>query len=69
MEIILNNPYQEEETRWFTSGEELIRLVLGIYNDPIADKAMREQAMDLFDRLMEHYAGDAQKVLGEWDRR
>lgn len=69
IDIILNNEHQAEESPWVTGGEELIRLVLRIYADPTADDTMREQAMNVFDRLMERYAGQAQKVLAEWDRR
>lgn len=49
-------------------GEQLIRLVISIYTDPTAD-ALRSRAMDVFDRLMDVFKGQAQMVLGEWDRR
>jgi hypothetical protein len=69
IEMILDNEYPVDESPRWVGGEELIRLVLRIYNDPAADGATCKQAMDVFDRLMERYTGQAQKVLGEWDRR
>jgi len=67
IEIILDNKYQSKETPWMPGGEEIIRLVLSVYNSPTSTSELRKQAMNLFDSLMERYAGDAQKVLGEWD--
>ena len=52
--------------RWHSGIEELIRLVLKIYTDPTA-KALRGNAMDVFDMLMEKYSGYAYRVLDEWD--
>ncbi len=69
VEISLNNKYEAEDSPRFTGGEELVRLVLRIYTDPTADDALREQAMNVFDKLMERYIGQAQQVLEEWDRR
>lgn len=69
VDTILNNEYRADASLWISGGEELIRLVLRIYTDPSSDDKMRANAMDLFDRLMERYAGEAQKVLKEWDRR
>ena len=36
---------------------------------PTALTAETLSALDIFDRLMDLYAGQAQAVLGEWDRR
>jgi hypothetical protein len=66
---ILNNLQNEQSEIRFSGGEELIRLVLRVYTDPTADNATREDAMDLFDHLMEKASWAAQKVLSEWDRR
>jgi hypothetical protein len=67
VETVLDNKFQPAETPWLVGGEELIRLILGIYNNPSSASEIRGQAMNLFDRLMERHAGDAQKVLKEWD--
>jgi hypothetical protein len=48
-------------------SEELVRLVIRIYTDPTADGLRRENATDLFDRLMGS-SGYAWRVLEEWDR-
>lgn len=53
---------------WHSGTDEIIRLVLKIYiSSPDSD--IRRQAMDLFDELLEHFTGSAQKVLLEWDRQ
>jgi hypothetical protein len=69
VEKLLANEGREVEEPAFkiTGGEELVRLVLRIYTDPSA-AALRGRAMDIFDRLMDVYTGQAQMVLGEWDR-
>lgn len=69
VDAILKNPHMEQSEIRFAGGEELIRLVLRVYTDPTVDKAIRENAMDLFDHLMEKSSWAAQKVLAEWDRR
>ncbi len=69
VDIVLDNEYPVENRMWTHGSDELIRLVLRIYNDPTATDALRERTMDVFDRLMERYAGQAQQVLEEWDRR
>jgi hypothetical protein len=57
----------EVRNQWHTGIEELIRLVLKIYVDPLSLEC-QEEAMDVFDLLMQHFSGLAQKVLTEWDR-
>lgn len=37
--------------------------------EPTSDDALRQRAMDIFDRLMERFPGQSQHVLEEWDRR
>ncbi len=69
VETVLDNEYPVENRMWTHGSEKLIRLVLRIYNDPTATYTMRERAMDVFDRLMARYAGQAQQVLEEWDQR
>lgn len=66
--LILNNQYSSEETIWDTGAEKLIRLVLNIYHDPTVLR-LREKAMDVFDRLMDRYTSEAQRVLRQWDDR
>ena len=68
IETFLDNP-PTEEVPWFSGGEELIRTVVRIYNDPTTDNVVRTRAMDVFDRLMERFGGQAYLVLDEWDRR
>jgi hypothetical protein len=55
--------------RSWSGIEELIRLVLRIYMDATSDDALKERAMDVFDKLMEKHSGQAYKILSEWDRR
>lgn len=69
VDTILNNHQIEQSEIRSSGGEELIRLVLRVYTDPTVDTATREEAMDLFDHLMEQSSWAAQKVLSEWDRR
>jgi hypothetical protein len=70
VERLLGNEGREVDDPAFriTGGEELIRLVLRIYTDP-SSASLRGRAMGVFDQLMDVYAGQAQAVLGEWDRR
>jgi len=65
----LGNKPGAVDAEGFAGGTELIRLVLRVHNDPVADDALRARAIDAFDRLMERFADDAQRALGEWDRR
>jgi hypothetical protein len=67
--FVLQNPHQPTGWRQFDAGEELIRLILRVYTDPISTAQMRRTAMDLFDQLMQRYAFEAHKILSEWDRR
>lgn len=66
---ILDNASVHPGVTWAAGGEKLIRLVLRTYTGPTVDGSTRRWAMDLFDRLMEHYTGAAQNALSEWDRR
>lgn len=66
--LLANEGHEVEEPAFKTTGgEELVRLVLRIYTDPFA-ASLRGRSMDIFDRLMDVYTGQAQMVLGEWDR-
>ena len=69
IKITLNNNNIVDQTPWLSGAEEFIRLVMRIYLDPTIDAETRREAMDIFDLLMEKYAGFAQKVLAEWDQR
>ena len=70
VERLLGNRGREVEEPAFgiTGGEELVRLVLRIYTDPSVDNVTRERALDDFDQLMDIFTGQAQMILGEWDR-
>jgi hypothetical protein len=64
----LDNPHEPGERHSHFNGEELIRVVLRIYADPGSTDAVRRSSMDVFDKLMERYAGWAYQILEEWDR-
>jgi hypothetical protein len=49
--------------------EELLRLVLQIYNYPFGSEELRKDAMDVFDSLMKDYSAEARGILKEWDLR
>ena len=68
LEAMLSNSQARDSIRR-TGGEELVRLVLRVYTHPTSDRALRERAMDAFDKLMERYAYEAQRALNEWDQR
>ena len=68
VETALDNRLPTERSLRRTGGEGFIRLVLRVYN-ATADPALRERAMDAFDRLSVEYAYEAQSVLDEWDQR
>jgi len=69
VDAALANPHEEDAGRRFMGVEELIRLVLRVHVDPTARAATRARAMDVFDRIMERHAGQANAILEEWDRR
>jgi len=66
---LLDNKFWQGQSSWKFGVEDLIRLVLGIYNDPTTTAEIKNQTMNLFDQLMKHYTGEAYKVLAEWDSR
>ena len=67
IQALLNKTAQPNQ--WQSGMEELMRLVLRIYMSPLEDEAVREEALDTFDLLMEQYGGIATKILSQWDRR
>lgn len=69
IELILGNPHVESSEFHFDGGEELIRLVLRVYSDPLGGAALREHAMNVFDQLLIRSPGPGQMVLQEFDRR
>lgn len=69
VEIILNNKHKAEGPPYFRGGEELVRLVIRIHTSSLADETEREQAMNVFDKLMERFTFNALVVLQEWDQR
>ncbi len=60
---------KEQPDQWRSGIEELMRLVLQIYTSPTVNDATKDEAMDTFDLLMQQYAGTANNILSEWDRR
>lgn len=60
---------RDPSLRFSGGGEDLVRLVLGIYTSPLSDEDLRKRAMDVFDQLMTVFTGQALMVLSEWDRR
>jgi hypothetical protein len=69
IELVLGNPHVEAPEFHFAGGEELIRLVLRVYSDPLGGVALREHAMNVFDQLLARSPGPGQMVLQEFDRR
>jgi hypothetical protein len=69
VELILSNSHAEDSELHFAGGEELIRLVLRVYTDPLAGAGLREHAMNVFDQLLMRSPGPGQMVLKEFDRR
>lgn len=69
LQTVLDNAHAPKSYPSYGDGEVLVRLVIRIYTDPTVEGAVRTEAMHTFDRLMERYQGDVERVLGEWDRR
>jgi hypothetical protein len=69
IELILGNSHAEASELHFAGGEELIRLVLRVYSDPLGGTQLREHAMNVFDCLLMRSPGPGQTVLQEFDRR
>ncbi len=69
VELILDNPHADDSEFYFAGGEELIRLVLRVYTDPLGGAGLREHSMNVFDQLLMRSPGPSQKVLQEFDRR
>lgn len=66
---LLDNQLWQDQSYWHFGIDDLIRLVLQIYTSSTVTEDIQEIAMDLFDRLMQQFSGEAYKVLEEWDRR
>jgi hypothetical protein len=67
VEAVLENQHRSAASLWGSGGEDFVRLVLRVYNDATVNDALRERALDAFDRLTDEYAYEAQSVLDEWD--
>jgi hypothetical protein len=67
-ETLLNSREADDQYTGFSGGEDLVRLVLRIYTDPVADSGLRGRAITLFDQLMDRFSGYALAALAEWDR-
>lgn len=59
----------QEQGGFFSGINEMIRLVVRIYNNPTTETQLRSEAMDVFDVFMERFSLQAQAVLSEWDSR
>jgi hypothetical protein len=68
VDAMLANQHDEGGDSVFYGGEQLVRLVLGVYTDASATRELRERAAGVFDRLMERYSAGALEALSEWDR-
>lgn len=66
---LLDNQLWQDQSHWRFGIDDLIRLVLRIYTASTVTEDIQKKAMDLFDRLMQQYSGEAYKVLAEWDSR
>jgi hypothetical protein len=66
--VALDNQHGGDEKRWF-DGRTFIQFVLRVDTDPTCGLDVKQQAMDVFDRLMEQYGDLAESILAEWDRR
>jgi hypothetical protein len=64
--ILVSKSAQPQQ--WEAGAEELIRFALRVYTSQ-TDNAICEESMNIFDILMKQYAGTANKILAEWDRR
>ena len=68
VEKAIENGLEPGPKQRYFDGEGLIRAVLRIYSDPVADERTRTRAMNVFDALMDRYAAWANNLLEEWDR-
>lgn len=68
VDALLANQDSDGGDSVYHGGEELVRLVLGVYTDASATAELREFAAEVFDRLMERYSAGAVAALSEWDR-
>jgi len=64
----INNVEFVSSGKWHSGIDQLIRLVLKIYTNATEDD-LQNKAMDVFDELLQRFAGSAHKILSEWDRR
>lgn len=69
IKTILQNIRQSQTGFWLTGVDDLSRLTIRIYTDPIADDSLKTETMNVFDTLMENYSNQVQGVLQEWDAR
>jgi len=67
--LLDNRLWQGQSYYWRLGTGGLIRLVLQIYTLPTVTEEIQNQAMDIFDRLMQQDTGEAYKILEEWDHR
>jgi hypothetical protein len=56
VEALLDNRHPDDEHDGLAGGDHLVRTALRVYTDPTADERLRHRAMDVFDRLMEHFS-------------
>lgn len=66
---LLDNELWEENRMRSIGVDNLIRLVLKIYNSPMTTANTQKIAMDLFDKLIQQFSRQTYKILNEWDAR
>ncbi|HEV7990884.1 MAG TPA: hypothetical protein VGP25_03620 [Gemmatimonadaceae bacterium] len=64
----LDNRHADDQYQGFAGGEQLVRLVLQVFTEHRSDAALRDQAVELFDRLMDRFAGYARSARGVGSR-
>ena len=68
IKTLLDNQLWQDQSYWQFGIDDLIRLVLQINTASTVTGDIQNISMDLFDRLMQQFSGEAYKILAEWDR-
>ncbi len=66
---LLNNKLWKENRMRSIGVDNLIRLILKIYNSPMTTANTQKIAMDVFDKLIQQFSRETYKILNEWDSR
>lgn len=67
--IWLDNLYNNKLSYINSNIDQVIRIVIKIYNFPTSTKIIKKEAMDTFDGIMKSFTRNVQHLLTEWDRR